>query len=116
MPPAVDGNSHLNVDALERAVRAAEPCAVMVAPWVLQKVIAGDRERGLFSLPRAHAHVIARGRLMEIVEREELPVDGGIPECGTLILLARPEVDQLASTGAPPPRRVRRPACMSPGS
>jgi hypothetical protein len=102
MPPAVDGNSQLNLDALERAVRAAEPCALLVAPWLLQKVVAADWERGLFSMPRAQAHAIGRGRLVEIARREELPLEGQIPpECPVVILLARPEADQLASIPAP---------------
>ena len=104
MPLAVDGNSQLSLDALERAVRAAEPCALLVAPWLLQKVVAADWERGLFSMPRAQAHAIGRGRLVEIARDEELPLplDGQVSaECATVILLARPEADQLASTAGP---------------
>jgi hypothetical protein len=99
MPPAVDGNSHLSLDALETAVRGADPCAFLVPAWLLQKLIASERGPAVnvFSLPRVQAHVIDRGRLMEIVQREELPLEAAPPSCATIVLLARPETDLLAT-------------------
>jgi hypothetical protein len=95
-----EGNSHLSLDALETAVRAADPCAMLVPPWLLQKLIASERGPAVnvFSLPRVQAHVMGRDRLLEIVQQEELPFDGTPPGCPTIILLARPEIDVLAST------------------
>src|SRR5207342_1546373 len=71
--------------------------------WMLQKVIAGERGPAaavnVFSLPRGvQAHAIDRGRLMGIVQREELPLESAPPACAMVILLARPETDELAST------------------
>src|SRR5216110_2444201 len=101
MPAAVDANSHLTLDALETAVRGADACAYLVPAWMLQKVIAGERGPAaavnVFSLPRVQAHVMGRGRLMEIVQREELPLESAPPSCEMVILLARPETDELGS-------------------
>src|SRR2546429_5223606 len=100
MPLVADGNSHLTVDALETAVRAAEPCAMLVPAWFLQKVIAVDRGPAInvFSLPRLQSHVISRERFLAIVAEEELPLGAPPPAGETLILLARPEGDALGST------------------
>src|SRR5438105_8764951 len=43
MPTPLDGNSPISLDALESAVRAADPAALLVPPWLLQKFVAYDR-------------------------------------------------------------------------
>lgn len=102
MASVLEDNSRLGAEALEAAVRAAEASALLVPPWLLQKIAAYDRGPGVnvFALPRAQAYLIGRARLLEIAHREELPLD--VPPPGeTLLLLAKPEADQLASTSAP---------------
>jgi hypothetical protein len=63
MPPAVDGNSHLSLDALETAVRAADPYAFLVPAWMHQKLIVAERGPAVnvFS-PRVQAHMMVRER------------------------------------------------------
>jgi hypothetical protein len=72
---------------------------------MLQKLITFDRRgpaaAGMFATPRVHAHPIARDRLIDIAEREELPLDAPPPDAPTLILLPRPDADVLAATPAP---------------
>jgi hypothetical protein len=101
MPSVSDDNPRLSMDTLENAVRAADASALFVPAWLLQKLAAYDRGPGanVFALPRAQAHLITRERLLEIVQREELPLAPPAPG-RSVLLLARPETDQLASTSA----------------
>src|SRR3954452_13651429 len=109
MPTPIDVNSALTLDALESAVRAADPAARVIPAWLMQKVIAHDTGTvtGVFGVSRAQAHVIARDRLLDIAQREELPIDVAAPptatsaDSSTLILLARPEADVLSGTPGP---------------
>ncbi|HET6251674.1 MAG TPA: hypothetical protein VFE47_28570 [Tepidisphaeraceae bacterium] len=84
--------------SLEAALRSVEPAAVLLAPWVLQNVIAADRGRGRspFNVPHRASHVIARKRLLELAESQRLTLPDELPMAEMLILLARPETDWLA--------------------
>src|SRR5207249_3335162 len=76
---------------------------LLVPPWLLQKFVAYDRGPtvNVFALPRAQAYLIGRDRLLEIAQREELPLEKQPPpQTQTLLLVARPEVDLLTSTPA----------------
>jgi hypothetical protein len=103
MPTPIDVNSPLTLDALDAAVRAADPAARVVPAWLMQKVIAHDTGTltGVFGISRAQAHVIARDRLLDIAAREELPIEPPPADATTLILLARPEADVLSGTPGP---------------
>jgi len=106
--PANSNPAALTADALETAVRAADPCALLLPPWFLEKLVAADRGPAInvFSLSRVQSHVIARDRFLAIVADEELPLDAPPPAGDMLILLARPDGDALNST--PPTEMLRR--------
>jgi hypothetical protein len=91
------------MDALEGAVRAAEPCAILLPAWQFEKLVAADRgtKGAIFSVAKVGAQIVERQRLLELAEREELPVAGGVPSCANVILLARPEADVLSSEAGP---------------
>src|SRR5690348_7528005 len=103
MEDIADSPSTLDLAALETALRQAEPAAMLLPSWLLENIIAADRDiRGpLFSIPHDQSHVIARDRLMQLVGDEELPLPGDPPEEPTLVLLRRPDSDWLAGTPAP---------------
>src|SRR5438309_269146 len=96
----LDGQSLLSMDALESAVRGADACAVVVPAWLLRKIVSHDRGAGAagFSLQRVESHVIERGRLLAIAQREELPLGFAPPAGPVLVLLGRPETEVLSST------------------
>src|SRR5687768_2320287 len=81
MSVASDGNSHLSLEALESAVRAADGAAALVPPWLLESVIAHERGigRAPFSVDQRPVHVIRRRRLFEVAAREDIPLPEGLP-------------------------------------
>src|SRR5687767_640086 len=108
MPVISDGQDVLTVAQLEGALRAGDPSAVLVKPWILEKLIGRDRgvAAGVFVFPRVPAHVVSRKKLIDFSRREELPLDQAPPDCETLLVLARPDPDVLSST--PGPELLRR--------
>lgn len=92
----------ISLSALEEAVRSAEPNAVIMPAWLVQKYIACDRgfRSSPFRLAHGRIHVIARRRVLQIAASEHLPLTPEPPAGQTLILLARPDNDLLASTPA----------------
>src|SRR5688572_11765829 len=104
-PMPVDSNAadQLTVEQLEGALRAADPSAVLVPPWILERLIARDRgvAAGVFVIPRVPAQVVSRQKLIEFSKREELPLEATPPDSETLLLLARPDPDVLAGTPGP---------------
>jgi hypothetical protein len=104
MPNAVAAvDAPLSTDALQAALREADPAALVIPPWLLQKFIAHDRgpAAAVFATPRVQAHVVARDRLLHLIQRDELPFDGQVPDVPAVILLARPENEVLANTPGP---------------
>lgn len=101
MPPSPN-HTPLSIDALNTALRATDPAALLVAPWLLHKVLAQDSTLGaaVFTTPRIPAHVIDRQRLLDLAAREELPLDPAPPDLSPLVLLARPDPDILSATPA----------------
>jgi hypothetical protein len=106
MEDSADTPSTLDLAALEAALREAEPASVLLPSWLLEKIIAADREirAPLFSIPHDQSHVITRDRLIQLVSDEELPLPADPPAEPTLVLLARPDNDWLTST--PPPQAL----------
>ena len=87
---------------LERAVRAADPAAMLVLPRILRRVIKQDRGLTGFGLrvPHRKGYAIGRDALLQIVEKAEigLATDAVLPE--KVILLARPGPQRLADSSA----------------
>ena len=85
----------------DRALRAADPTAFLIAPRILRRVIKEDRRlTGLaLRVPHNKSYLIAREPLLEIVEKMELgvPEDELLPE--HIILLARPDARKLEALG-----------------
>lgn len=83
--------------SVEQAIRALDPQAFPVSPRVLRRVLRGDLDLpSLWNrLPHAHSLVIRRERLNWLVATDELGAHPHerLPE--QLLLLARPEEDQL---------------------
>jgi cell division septation protein DedD len=99
-----ENSSTLDQAALEHALREVEPAVMLVPSWLLENVIAADREIGArFNISTGNAHAIGRQRLLQIVDEENLPLQGDPPaDQAAIILLARPDNDWLTST--PPPK------------
>jgi hypothetical protein len=87
----------LDVASLERAIRATDSAAFLVAPRILRRVIkqdAGVSGIGL-RVPHRKTYVIAADKLLLIVDRTELdlPADAELPR--HVILIARPTAEAL---------------------
>lgn len=84
---------------LGELLRAVEPAALLVPPRILRRVIRTDRAlTGIgLAVPHATSYVIARDRLLAIVEPRELGLgpDRELPP--SVILLAQPAAEPLAS-------------------
>lgn len=94
--------SPLSVRDLEKAIREVEPAVCFVLPRVLRRVV--KQHGGLPGLavkvPHRKSYVIARQPLLEIVDLEELGLDDGISPPDRVILLPRPDPENLAATTA----------------
>jgi hypothetical protein len=87
----------LTVAELKALLRAANAGAVLLPPRRLRRVIKEDRDLGGLGLqvPHRRSYTISRDRLLRLVPRDEL---GFAPEQhvpATLLLLERPEQDEL---------------------
>ena len=101
MARASNGNS--SIDAIEQAVRGCDPAAVFAPVWLLRRIIAADRGltgRAAWS-SHAQLHALSRRRLLELIDRENLPFSAEEMLQPTVILLARPETQWLENTPAP---------------
>ncbi|HEY4311838.1 MAG TPA: hypothetical protein VGN12_20490 [Pirellulales bacterium] len=89
--------SRIGLRELERAVRAADPAALLVAPRILRRVIKQNARLPGFGLhvPHRKSYVLPRGELLELVDPDELDLASGdeLPE--TVILLSRPTAERL---------------------
>ena len=92
----------IEVEGLERALRAVEPGVVLVEPRVLRRVIKHDCKMttpGL-QVPHRKTYVLDAAAAAEIVERDELGQDARAELAGDLILLGRPAPEDLAGRPA----------------
>ncbi|HWE37927.1 MAG TPA: hypothetical protein VG406_15260 [Isosphaeraceae bacterium] len=85
---------------LAAALKAADAAAFLVPARVLRRVIRGDR--GLrwvgLSVPHRAGYVIDRAAALNLLDRDELGLGPGEDPPPTLILLAEPEPEDLATT------------------
>lgn len=96
----------LELEELERLVRAAEPAALFVPPRILRRVIkldCGITSIGL-QVPHRKSYVIGRSALQPLVDLDELGLKPGTTLPPTLLLLARPAPERLA--GVPRPQAL----------
>src|SRR5215469_4364095 len=92
----------LSVAELERAIAAVEPAAILAPPRILRRVIKQDRQISGIGLkvPHRKSYLIDAERLLNIVDRDELDLPADAQLAGTVILLARPDSDYLATLTA----------------
>jgi hypothetical protein len=84
---------------LEQAVAAVDPSALLVPARIVRRVLRLDRglaDSGM-RLPHRKTYFISREALLGFAEPEELGQSDGTTLPETVILLARPEPEQLAS-------------------
>lgn len=88
---------HLTLRELERALAAADPAVLLAPSRILRRVIRFDRRLTNlgWDVPHRKSYVISRTRLFEFVSRFELELDveRDLPEI--LILLERPDDEDL---------------------
>jgi hypothetical protein len=102
-PPAGNaGGPAIELAELVRAVRAADPCALLVLPRILRRVIRQECQLTAWTLrvPHRKSYVLSRERLLEIVDQDELGLapEAVLPE--TVILLPQPDSEKLAAMTA----------------
>jgi hypothetical protein len=101
-PSVGDSSYRLTFVELERAVRTTDPAAFFVLPRILRRVIKQDRRLGGFGLrvPHRTSYVIGCEPLLQAVAKAELGLteDAVLPE--RVVLLARPDPQDLAETPA----------------
>ncbi|HWE96835.1 MAG TPA: hypothetical protein VG269_22940 [Tepidisphaeraceae bacterium] len=98
-----DETEALSRDAVEAAVRAVEPAAVFIQPWLLQNLIGLDRGPGAspFAAARRKVYLIDRGRLQDLAQDAGFPLPADLAPFDTLLLLARAEPDWFAGHSTP---------------
>ncbi|HXT59900.1 MAG TPA: hypothetical protein VN699_14780 [Pirellulales bacterium] len=89
----------LTISALESALSEADPSAVLAPPRILRRVIKQHRQIGGIGLkvPHRKTYAIAAEELLKIVDRDELDIPAQAPLPANVILLARPDAENLAS-------------------
>jgi hypothetical protein len=94
--------ARLDVAELERRLRAADPAVLLVRPRILRRVIKLDRKlTGIgLQVPHRKSYVIDRAALLRTVEVSELGLEPGRELSETIILLGRPEPEELAARPA----------------
>ncbi|MBI3838174.1 MAG: hypothetical protein HY288_09620 [Planctomycetia bacterium] len=100
--PAEDRPEGLGLEELDQAVRATDPAAFLVAPRILRRVIkqnAGVSGLGL-RVPHRKTYVIAREKLLALVDRAELDLAADAELADNIILIARPTTETLAALSA----------------
>ena len=88
---------HIDATELARVLRAAVSAVLLVEPRILRRVIKLDRAVpgvGL-QVPHAKSYWLARDRLLALASREELGIPPGRSLPRRLVLLSRPDADQL---------------------
>jgi hypothetical protein len=100
--PEKDQPERLSLEELDQAMRATDPAAFLVAPRILRRVIkqdAGVSGLGL-RVPHRKTYVIAREKLLTMVDRAELDLPEGAELADNVILIARPTTETLATLSA----------------
>ncbi len=91
--------SPLTLTELQRRLSAADPSALLIKPRLLRRVIRRHGGAAGFGLlvPHAHGYILDSASLLALVSRGELglPADQTLPP--TVILLPRPDADDLAA-------------------
>src|SRR5262245_8308730 len=95
----VTAETHLTLSELQRLLTAADPAALLIKPRLLRRVIrrhGGAPGFGLL-LPHTHSYVLDSASLLDLVGRDELGLPPDQPLPPTVILVPRPEADDLAA-------------------
>jgi hypothetical protein len=99
---ATVADTPLDLSTLERTLKEVDPGVFLVSPRILRRVIKHHRELGTLGLqvPHRQCYVINRTTLLQIVDPDELgaPSAAALPE--SLLLIARPDPESLASAPA----------------
>jgi hypothetical protein len=87
----------LTVSELERLLRAKNPGALLLPPRLLRRVIKEDCHIGGIGLqvPHHRSYTLGRERLLQLVERDELNVGADHRLPSTVLLIGRPDQDDL---------------------
>ena len=85
--------------SLQEALRAVEPGAVLVPPWLLRNVVSFDQASGRSSagMDDCEIYAIRQQRFVKMAVEQALAIPGELPVVDTLILIARPEHEWLAA-------------------
>jgi hypothetical protein len=96
---SADVTSLLSVQSLEEAVRAVEPAAVLIPPWLMQHVVSFEQGPGRLQLTLHDCEIrsIPRQRFEMIARDNAATLPQGMPAVDTLILLVAPEGEWLAA-------------------
>src|SRR5580692_5118438 len=83
--------------SVERAIREADPCAFPVASRIVRRVIRNEVDLPALvgRVPHRKSFVISAGRARQIVLNDELGLEPGAALPEILLLLARPEEQEL---------------------
>lgn len=89
----------LTVAELETAIAAVAGGVLLPPPRILRRVIKHDRHISTLGLrvPHRKSYLIDAERLLQIVAPDELGLTSGDSLTGTVLLLARPDAEQLAA-------------------
>src|SRR4051794_40123896 len=89
----------LDAAELGHRLAVADPAALLVPPRLLRRVIKHDRRlTGLgLQVPHRKSYVIGRDALLALADRDELGVEPDRELPPTVLLLARPEPEDLAA-------------------
>src|SRR5712664_3826271 len=89
----------VSIVELERALRVAEPAALLVPGRILRRVVKQDRRiagAGL-RVPHRKTYVIARARLLALADADELGLEPSRELPDQVLLIVRPEAEKLAA-------------------
>ncbi len=94
----------MRLSELQSEIRTVDPAAILVSPWILDRVIRQEQKLQTFvwSVPHRECYVVERPVLLDVVEQDELdiPSDKVLPS--TVILLAQPDPEELAAADPSP--------------
>jgi hypothetical protein len=82
-----------------RLVAEVEPAAVLAPARLLRRIIKQDRKLTMIGLrvPHRKSYVISRDALLNLVDRDELEIGAERELADTVLLLARPDTEELAA-------------------
>src|SRR5262245_65253622 len=90
----------LDAAELGRLLRAVDPAALLVPSRLLRRVIKRDRKLTIVGLrvPHRKSYVISRNALVALADPDELGIEPDRELPDTVLLLERPEPEDLAAT------------------